>query len=518
MLSLEDVVRCIAMKPPPSLLFCVHALSIMSVLTSDARADWRDSAGYSTLQAELGSSMPDGTGIPVMLSEATVSGFYLPQGTTGTVPYPGAGIFAGKTITPYSGASSTSSHAETVLGNLCGAGQSLAPGVSAVHAWLADDFALTLLGNDPPPSFSGSVQNHSWAGTVGDSALDIEIMRKLDLLVDRDGATITTPLNNGGSMASLLANAYHSITVGVFSGNHPTSHSNLDGIGRMKPDIVVDQPYTSFAAPAVAGAAALLLDTIRPGFPDADDPRVVKAILLAGATKQNLPGWHRTGPTRPYDEIFGAGELNVLNAYHILAAGRQSASDAAVRSHRGWDIATTSGNARRYFFEVPQGRWANTFSAAITWHRHFSDGLSTMNLSDLNLRLVKASDFVVGSTVDECTSSADNVEHLFRRNLPPGQYALEVTSTAADETFAIAWEAQLGSGPALTISRSGDICTLGLSQLDPFKTYTIEASPNLSSWSAADTVRTADTSASTTATWSETAGGDLRFYRLVWAP
>lgn len=501
----------------PALIWCSCAM----VLPGHAWADWRDRAGYSTLQAELGGALPDGSGIPVMISEATVSTtefIYLPQGTTGTTPYAGTGNFTGKTITPYSGASSTSSHAATVLGNFCGTGQSLATGVTEVHAWLADDFVLALLGTDPPPSFSGSVQNHSWAGTVGDSALDIEIMRKLDLLVDRDAATITTPLNNGGSMASLLANAYHSIAVGVFSGNHPTSHSNLDGVGRMKPDIVVDQPYTSFAAPAVASAATLLLDTIRPGFPEADDPRVVKAILIAGATKQNLPGWHRTGPTRPYDETFGAGELNVLNAYHILATGRQATSDTTLRSHRGWDIATTSGAARRYFFEVPQGRWANTFSAAITWHRHFSDGVSTMSLSDLNLRLVQASGFIPGSSVDESISVADNVEHIFRRNLPPGRYALEVTSTTAGEAFAIAWEAQLGSGPAVTISKSGGTCTLSMNQLDPFKTYTIEASPDLVSWNPVTTIRTADTSASTSAQRSESVGGGSQFYRLSWTP
>ncbi|MBL9142585.1 MAG: hypothetical protein JNM99_02785 [Verrucomicrobiaceae bacterium] len=506
----------ISAKKYPAVIWCSCAL----ILSGSAWADWRDRAGYTTLQGELGSALPDGSGIPVMISEATVSAtefIYLPQGTTGTAPYAGTGVFAGKTITPYSGASSTSSHAATVLGNFCGTGQSLASGVTEVHAWLADDFALTLLGNDPPPSFSGSVQNHSWAGTVGNAALDIEIMRKLDLLVDRDGATVTTPLNNGGSMASLLANAYHSIAVGVFSGNHPTTHSNLDGLGRMKPDIVVDQIYTSFAAPAVASAATLLLDTIRPAFPEADDPRVVKAILIAGATKQNLPGWHRTGPTRPYDETFGAGELNVLNAYHILAEGRQATSDATTRSHRGWDMTTTSGATRRYFFEVPQGRWANTFSAAITWHRHFSDGVSTMSLADVNLRLVQASGFVPGSSVDESTSSVDNVEHIFRRNLPPGRYALEVTSTTADETFAIAWEAQLGSGPAVTVSKAGGTCTLSMNQLDPFKTYTIEASPDLVSWNPIATIRTADTTASTSAQWSEPAGGESRFYRLAWA-
>ena len=44
-----------------------------TLLVGSVQADWRDNAGYAALQAELGSAMPDGTGIPVMLSEATVS-------------------------------------------------------------------------------------------------------------------------------------------------------------------------------------------------------------------------------------------------------------------------------------------------------------------------------------------------------------------------------------------------------------------------------------------------------------
>jgi hypothetical protein len=120
--------------------------------------------------------------------------------------------------------------------------------------------------------------------------------------------------------------------------------------------------------------------------------------------------------------------------------------------------------------------------------------------------------------VDESTSSVDNVEHLFLRNLPPGQYALEVSSVTTDETFAIAWEAQLGTGPVLTISRSGSSCTLTMTHLDPFKTYTVEASENLGSWSTVTTLRTADTNASTTAEWSELSGAPSRFYRLAWTP
>lgn len=486
-----------------------------------ARADWKDDSGLTALQSELGTAIPTGADIPILLSEASTSStsvVYLPQGTTGTDPFAGVGAFAGKTIYPESGASNTSGHAASVLTSFCGVGQSMAPGVTEIHAFLADDFAGYLYANDPPPVFPGSVQNHSWVGSFGDSAIDTNVLRKLDFMIERDGNVVTTPLANGGGMYALLANAYNSISVGVRSGNHPHTGSNLDGNGRMKPDLVVNQSFTSFAGPSVAGAAALLLDAIRPAFPDADDPRVVKAILIAGASKQNLPQWHRTAASKPYDDTFGGGELNISNAYHILVEGRQTASVSNERSTRGWDRGTsTTATPQRWFFSVPAGTWANTFSATVTWHRRFDSGIASPTLANLDLRLVKSSAFVPGATVDQSVSSVDNVEHLFLRNLPAGQYAIEVSADTVDEIFGIAWEAQLGSGPIVSV-QFGSPTTLSLATLDPFKSYTIESSMNLTTWTAATTLRTADTAAATTFTWQDASPGVAKFYRLSWSP
>jgi hypothetical protein len=336
-------------------------------------------------------------------------------------------------------------------------------------------------------------------------------------MIERDGTIVTTPMNNGSSMAKLQANAFNAISVGLRSGNHPHTQSNIDVLGRMKPDLVVHQDLTSFAGPSVASAATLLLDAIRPAYPEADDPRVVKALLLAGASKQNLLGWNRAATDKPYDADFGAGELNVLNTYHILVAGRQQASNSVERTIKGWDRGTSSSTAtQRYFFSVPVGRWAGTFSAAITWHRHFSTDFATATLANLNLRLVNASGFVVGSTVDESISNIDNVEHVFLRNLPAGQYALEVTADTTNETFGIAWEAQLGDGPGLSMQRTNTTTTLNLAQLDPLQTYTLETSFDLNIWSPLTTIRTADTTPATTAQWSETVSPIRRFYRLNW--
>lgn len=501
-------------------------------LVGAAHADWRDDAGFPQLQTELGAALPTGFEIPVMMSEANVAQqnqpvVYSPQGTTGTETYGGVGVLTGKWITPHSVPSATSSHAAAVANYFCGTTQSVSPGVTELHTWLADDFATVLKNSDiyniPQPLFAGSVQNHSWVGSWDNEADDLLTLRRLDFIIGRDGITISTPMNNGAVMQKLLSNAYHGISAGIRDDNgitnHPHTHSNLDGLGRMKPDLVVHEGVTSYAGPAVASVATLLLDAIRPGFPDADDPRVVKAIMLSAASKQNLLGWKRNSSSRPYDENYGAGELNVLNAYHILAAGRQTASDSALRSIRGWDRGTSSiSSPQRYFFTLPAGQWGGTVAATITWHRQLSGDFATSTLANLNLRLVHASGFVTGGTVTESISAIDNVEHLFIRNLPPGEYALEVSADMAGEAYGIAWEVQPGTGPQLTLQRTGNQNALTLSQLDPLKTYTIESCTDLSDWQPATTIRTADTTPATTAIWQESASAGAKFYRLSWVP
>lgn len=508
---------------PISLILAAALLPV-----SAAQADWRADAGFPQLQTELGAALPTGFEIPVMMSEANVAPqnqpvVYSPQGTTGTITYEGAGVLTGKWITPHSVPSATSSHAAAVANYFCGTTQSVSPGVTELHTWLADDFATVLYEQTPPPVFAGSVQNHSWVGSFDDEAIDIEVLRRLDFIIERDGITISTPMNNGVAMQKLLANAYHGISAGIRDDNgitnHPHTHSNLDVLGRMKPDLVVHEGVTSYAGPAVASVATLLLDAIRPGFPAADDPRVVKAIMLSAASKQNLLGWKRNSTSRPYDENYGAGDLNVLNAYHILAAGRQTASDSALCSTRGWDRGTSSTSTpQHYFFTLPAGQWGGTVAATITWHRQLSADFTTSTLANLNLRLVNASGFVAGSTVTESISAIDNVEHLFIRNLPPGEYAFEVSSGTADVLYGIAWEVQPGTGPQLTLQRTGNQNTLTLSQLDPLKTYTIESCTDLSDWQPATTIRTADTTPATTAIWQESASAGAKFYRLSWVP
>lgn len=470
--------------------------------------------------------MPTGVGIPLLQSEVntiTSPPNYLPQ-TGGPDPFGGSGAFAGKTFHPESGAGTELGHAGSVASYFYGTYIGVAPGAVEIHNYTAEDFIDRLTSGTAPETLPGRVQNHSWAGSYGNTTTDTDIIRAFDFMINRD-ARIATIGISGGSLQPLLGDTYHGITAGVRSGNHSISGTLTDGPGRMKPDLVVNLDATSYAAPVIGGAATCLLQgAIASGNTNAEKPQTIKAILLAGASKQNLPQWQRDSTAEPYDDVFGAGELNIANSWHILQAGEQAFSTSAEVTSLGWDFDTTTNNAagRRYFFTIPAGSVAETFSAALTWHRGITNiiGNYTSSLTNLTLKLYAASGFTAGALISSSTSSVDNVEHLHLYNLPPGQYLLEVTATASNRDYALAWEANLGQGPKLTVTNAtSSSVSFAASKLDPFVNYTLESSPDLTTWTTEHTFRTADISPAFNSSWHDTSPAPGRqFFRLRWTP
>ncbi|MEY4484276.1 MAG: hypothetical protein RL693_1728 [Verrucomicrobiota bacterium] len=511
---------------PLSAFLGVAACGLLLVARSNA--DWITDSGYPQLSQELGASLPTGAGITVLQSEAntgTVDNVsYMPQ-TSATTPFAGTGNYSGKTFTIDSTPGVYSGHADSVGSAFYSNGGSIAPGITEVHVLLADDFYRGLIASGGPDTFAGSIQNHSWiATTTGSDSSDNQVLRAFDFMVNRDGVFSCVPMNNGtAALPTFLANSYNAISVGLSDGQHSLGGSTADGNGRQKPDIVVNTSLTSYASPAVASAAAMLRQKIKASFTTADHPQVIKAILLAGASKANLPAWKRATTSVPYDSTFGAGELNVLNAYHILAAGEQAASVSAPVSATGWNYnIAQSGSVKRYFFSIPAGSMANTFSAALTWHRKVTRfaGNYTTALPNLTLKLYAASNLAIsGAALDQSVSTLDNVQHLFLRNLPAGEYALEVGSNTNNVNYGIAWQAQTGTGPGIhvRIEDAGTIF-LDLANLDPYVTYTLQQSPNLTDWTNATTILTSASTASTTASWQDPGASVMtpRFYRLQW--
>jgi hypothetical protein len=405
---------------------------------SAAQADWKDDIGYTQLAAELGDALPTGQGISITQVEAGVSdtGCFQPD----TLQFTDQ-TFNFRTTTP----SGVSSHATTVGSYLYGP-SSVAPDAgtdgAAINIWEANDWISLSVGR--LATESADVANFSWIGTTGSSSADTRITKQFDYTINRDDyvAVVGVDNGNGSALPNLLCQSYNAISVGLSSGNHSAGYTTIDGAGRMKPDIVAPAAFTSYAAPMVSSAAALLLQTAKStsGYGNAAHSESIKAILMAGATKTEFSDWSHT-QTHPLDSTYGAGELNVYRSYAILAGGEQKAGNSQVVSGKGWDFNQTSSSSseKLYFFDVPTNMTLDEFSAVLTWNCLVNSSSLTTTLANLDLKLWKASDFTTVSLLDQSISTVDNVELLYLKNLDPGRYAMSVTSDTGSIDYALAW-------------------------------------------------------------------------------
>lgn len=423
------------------------SLGLLLAIPGVGFAGHKEDIGLTALLAELGGSAPTGAGVSISQVEGLVGSDYAAVATDPEL--------AGKIVTLKSGASGQSGHATFVARSFCGSTNGIAPGLTQIDAyevneWLQTDFLNTGNNNAAPLAEVRRVQNHSWIGSTGVTATDEDIVRRFDLAIMRDGFVAIVGLNNMNTNAvpALLASAYNAISVGVPSGQHSSGGTTNETAGRIKPEIVAPSAYyaTSYSCGTVSGAAALLLHTAdaSPALVNArTNSEVIKALLLAGATKTQFPGWTRTS-TQPLDVVYGAGQLNIQKSYHLLKAGEFAASSSVTVSNRGWDFATTSASAARYFFDVPAGYALTNFSAILTWNRQVTDSnpglMFTMQITapNLSLRLYHATNFTLGPLRDSSLSAIQNVEHVYT-NLPAGRYALEVTSDTTGMDYALAW-------------------------------------------------------------------------------
>ena len=448
------------------------------------RADWRDEIGYTRLQLLAGGELPTAPAAGYTQAEAPDgSGNYAPN-TTDT-------NFSGCTFTLKSGASSANGHAQAVANNFYGNTTSLLPGNAVVDlynasGWLQTGFLNYGTTSAPLPE-SRAIQNHSWISDGNTESVVTEIGQRLDFAINRDGFVSVVGVNNGASttLPQLLGQTYHTIAVGLTTGAHSAGFTTFDGAGRIKPDIVAPDTLTSFATPMVSSAAGLLyakLTAAPYSLTGADRPRVVKALLQASATKDTVASWSNTA-SRPLDLVYGAGELNVYNAYTTLRSGRVTASNSATVAERAWAAESIAGNSTKtYFFTLPAGSASTPFCAALNWHRVITTatsghGFSTIRtwssaLADLNLRLYTASNFGLGTLVAASTSTVDNVELVYQPALPPGSYALVVENLSSTATpYALAWHTRPsvsvtattaiaresdGQAGVISIARTGD--------------------------------------------------------------
>lgn len=491
------------------------------VLCGSVQASWLDDVGWTDLSEILGDQMPTGNGVYISQVEAGQAGnqnrFFPetdpnntthfddtldPFGQNPTFVNGSAGMFASPIV---------STHATNVVAaQYYGDKNGQAPGANTIVVYQADDYLRNFLncgsgslcGTGPPddPEFVDPadsqtkqyvVQNHSWAGTLGDN-YDVRALRKIDYLADVFDVTMVVGVSNGDldpntnnpphpALRNLLAHGYNSLAVGVSEGDHAIGPTSLDydlnpgtadyGNGRQKPSIVVPLGTASSATATVSGAATLLHEVV-------DDPlaarsETMRAIIMAGATKTEFvnfidPGtlspdpWDRT-TSQPLDNILGAGELNVMESYFITEGGRaegttSSASPGAIESY-GWDHnGVTSTASRFYEFEIPAGSIALDFSVMLSWNAVINPSFLSETVADLSLTLRDGTDTIIESS----DSADDNNEHIYigegqtLEYLTPGIYTLEVAGNITQD-FGLAWRTSTAFGTdPLNLSLSAD--------------------------------------------------------------
>lgn len=457
--------------------------SCLLLLPMSLRADYRDDISFTFLTNRLGGTQVTGAGISVSQIES-------PENGSNYVADAANPEFIGKQITAKSGGSTnSSSHATEVGTYFYGLSNSICPGISTISAyhvgnWVEDDMLKTSSVLAPGVE-SNRVENHSWVGTYSAAT---NLMLRLDYAIVRDGFTCVVATDNSGgtNLPEIPSQGYNTITVGRSDGGHSAGFTTFDAPDRVKPDLVAPLPQCSIAAPVVAAAAAHLLNlTTNPALTAAAVPEAIKAILMAGATKDEFPSWDRT-TTRPLDEQFGAGELNVFNSHRILTAGSQTPGTTNLVSISGWSVHTPPSPTNMwYIFNVPTNTSMTRLSAVLTWNRVVTDGPvpvvfdPTGTVANLTLTLHAMSNFVAGAVVDQSSSAVDNVEHVYERGLPAGQYGLEVTTDSAIR-YCLAWEGRISVTPdiASVSLTNADISVSSTASQGNF--YSLDVSTNLS--------------------------------------
>jgi hypothetical protein len=442
--------------------------------SGSAAADWKLDIGYTALKNELGADLATGAGVKVTQVEAS-----------GGKPDPSNAEFAGDTFTDGNPGLTVSGHATTVGQYFYGQSSSLAPGITNISCYDASIWTgAAILGylNYAPSISSSRVANHSWVGSSSATS-SVNILARMDWVVSRDEYIQVVAMNNGTTNVGLLGSSFNAIAVGLSSGAaahgaYPlatTPTTPYAEASRTRPDLVAPAGATSWATPMVASAAALLVaeghqggntlstdpsvkfttnrngDTIY----NAERSEVVKAALMAGAsrTATQLATTYTVNTANGLNNVYGAGQLNIYNSYHIIAAGEQNSrqdflSGGGEIKSVGFDYdpyfggANGSNKTGSYVFTALT---TGSLSASLVWNLAVNgvtaSGFDTSaTLYHLGLYLY---DLTSSSELAYATSLVDNTENIWYTSLLANHsYRLEVASLQATDflwDYGLAW-------------------------------------------------------------------------------
>ena len=456
-----------------------------------------DDVGYTALEGALGGNPPDGSGVIVVQVEAK------DKTTSAYMPDVGHSDFSGTNIVNKTGILNTADdHATEVGRNFYGNTGSMAGGIPEVHVheadkWMVNDYLGIGWFSDGNPvqpfclspftlASPARVANHSWVG--GNPAYDADLLRRLDFVVAADNFIQVAGVQNSSVQETLWSGSFNAITVGRTDGVHATGTTDVDSLyvpDRTCPIIVVPKSRTSYAAPVVAAACSLLVETGKTDSLLSTDPvevktadrsgvetynaacaEVVKAALLAGAVRITNNSNdadildYRSAPENQsdsgLDSRFGAGQLNINNSYAIIASGEQNSledepGNAGAIAESGFDrdpaFGGLAGSNRtgRYFFTA--GAVHRRLFAALVWHLDVDGGepdnwVDTATLHDLDLALYDVTDAENPRLVAASAGRKENSEHLWTPLVPGRSYRIDVTAMDAGDflwDYALAW-------------------------------------------------------------------------------
>ncbi|MDH3647371.1 MAG: hypothetical protein OER80_11410 [Gammaproteobacteria bacterium] len=439
-----------------------------------------DDVGFTRLKSELGERLPTGKGISVAQVESSMTVDHDGDNATAAIPtwMPDSGHrgLQSTVVIDASGAPDGvySGHATAVARRIIGRDLGMVTELDhlatfAVTNWIGWGFLRT--GNRVAPDPQRfRVVNHSWAS----DSRHTQVLRRSDWLTDRAELIQVVGVRNaaGKENSAFMAALVNAVVVGRSDGQHSTGTPAIDKIymrGRTRPHLVAPLKTGSAAAPTVTSAVILLLSaagdqalSTRPDragnridlrIYDAGRSEVIRAVLMASADRKtdnsahgNIESYRGSAEHRSdngLDHRYGAGQLNVHNAWHILNAGEQE--KFLRRCGFDYEPGLAAEASKRY--SLPEVKSPSVLTATLSWNLLFPSGSSTRFdvsavLNDLDLSLYEVTD-AGQKLLQASTSRMDTTETIHATIMPGKRYRMTVSRLddgSATQDFAVAWQ------------------------------------------------------------------------------
>ncbi len=328
------------------------------------------------------------------------------------------------------------------------------------------------------------VVNNSWNITYQNTAVDTDVIRRLDYMVQREDLAMfnaaVSPIPKTTIPAALVWSSRNGIAVRGTQAFDPTHGT---GIGKTHADLWGPKTaqggdaLASYATPGVAGYAAALIDAAdSQGWSNGQNGlrhEVVKSILMTGADKTDaaltttLGGFTQSWVANTVNNLSttdGAGRADLNTSLDILYGGPQTmaavsgstiATASPVTLSAAWAFESSlAANAKRAVVVDLTDKNLTQLTATLAWDvtqtekpNNRLDTTSSGTIStNLNLELLPVTFdngvYTLGSSLGitglQSLSTDDNVEHLYISDTlqsftapPSGLYAFVITNNSS---------------------------------------------------------------------------------------